>query len=226
MWLSNFKENSPLYFILKNRRNGILFKGISSYQIVCDSNITRWLINQKHKIRKNYLQAKKNEEKLKIMYSNIKVEIKDVTESDLETLLKLQDKRSKNSSTLNSLSGNKEFVNFLFNCISSNIFKIINLKVSGKTISSLLINFEFNSISIFIQGFDDDFKIYSPSKILIANLIDFAHNNKYKYIDFLRGDENYKRNICNSEIQLFKYIEFHNYKMTHNTIEAIKNFEE
>ena len=50
-----------------------------------------------------------------------------------------------------------------------------------------------------------DWYKYSCGKVLIDHLIEFAISRKIKYFDFTIGDENYKKDWCNSQMNLFSY---------------------
>ena len=68
---------------------------------------------------------------------------------------------------------------------------------------------------------------YSCGKMLIDHLINFSLSKRIKYFDFTNGDENYKKDWCNNEIQLFvhrepKSVKGFIYIMRKNLIEHIK----
>jgi CelD/BcsL family acetyltransferase involved in cellulose biosynthesis len=57
-----------------------------------------------------------------------------------------------------------------------------------------------------MQGFDPEWYDYSPSFCNISRLIEHAHDNGYAYVDFLRGDEEYKHRFANTQVDMVKFV--------------------
>lgn len=66
------------------------------------------------------------------------------------------------------------------------------LEVNGKKAAGYL-NFDYaNHIFVYNSGLDFEFRELSPGWVLLGYLLQWANDNKRRYFDFMRGDEEYK----------------------------------
>lgn len=200
LWFSNVREHSPLYYLFKGLDMKI-YHGMSSWQIICSpKGISAWLKNQVYPIRKYYNRTIRYWNSLCHCMKCPKRIMKPAHEKELDTLLYLQEKRASEKEKFDAFLQNQDFVAFLKTCCQCNIFSVLELWVDDRVIASLLLNLDTDNmvISIYMQGFDSAFKEFAPSRILFCYLIDYAHKEGYKCIDFLRGDEPYKKTFAMS----------------------------
>ena len=114
-----------------------------------------------------------------------------------------------------------DFVNFLKN-LSKNFknqkwLRIFKILVNEK-LAAYVISFDYNQkIYAWLTSYNLVFYKYSVGLLIHKNAIEFAFNNNYKYFDFMRGDETYKKFFC-KERYLYYSISFTkiNAKMTIN----------
>ena len=52
----------------------------------------------------------------------------------------------------------------------------------------------------------DDWKKYSPGRLLLLEILKWSIDNKLKFFDFTVGGEAYKKDWCNIETKLFEYV--------------------
>ena len=62
-----------------------------------------------------------------------------------------------------------------------------------------------NCLYYYIPTFDLSFRQFSPGRILLENLLEWCFTNNVKMFDFMLGDETYKYNWTNSEMQSYSY---------------------
>ena len=98
-------------------------------------------------------------------------------------------------------------------CIRDSLVNVDNVYVAklsiGSEDASMLLLFVDNvtkTIGIYMQGFDSRWTDLSPSFCAMSYLMEYAHEHGFRYVDFLRGDETYKSNFVNRQIQLDKYV--------------------
>ncbi len=116
---------------------------------------------------------------------------------------------------------NNEFVKFI-TTLSDNIkhhkwIKIFKLIVNEK-LAAYVITFDYNQrIFAWLTSYNLDFFKYSVGLLIHKNAIEFAFNNNYKYFDFMRGDEPYKKFFCNERYLYYRFsFTKNNAKMTIN----------
>lgn len=77
------------------------------------------------------------------------------------------------------------------------------MKCNGKVISYTLSFLDKRIISFWSTGFDPDYDMYSPTKLLINEEIKSAFENNYEYFDFMRGNDKYKQQWSNNTDNLY-----------------------
>ena len=90
-------------------------------------------------------------------------------------------------------------------------FNISILKKNDKNISSIL-GVIFNNRYYYLIPLvhNTEYKKFSPGRLHIIKLIDWANKNKIKLIDFTAGDEIYKSNWSNFNFKMYYYIKLIN----------------
>lgn len=87
---------------------------------------------------------------------------------------------------------------------------LVFLKVDGKRIA-FYYNFRFKGrVNVYQSGFDIEWSKFSVGALLLGHLIEMSINSGNKYIDFLRGHEQYKYHWTENERKLFDYITYNN----------------
>lgn len=227
-WFSNVKEASPLYYLFKNM-DMKAYHGISSWQVICSPQGTAaWLGNQAYPIRKYYNRTLKYWDSLCRRVKSPEKIIKPAYGEELDTLLRLQEKRASEKEGIDAFLQDQNFVAFLNACCRRDLFSVLELWADDYVIASLLLNLDAANkvISIYMQGFDSAYKEFAPSRILFCHLIDYAHKEGYQCIDFLRGDERYKKNLCNAQTQLFKFVKDMGYGLHEKELRYLLEYEE
>ena len=74
---------------------------------------------------------------------------------------------------------------------------LVYMQCNDIIIAYFLILLNHNTIALWNTGFDPEYGEYCPSKFLINELVKYAFENNYKYLDFLRGNEKYKQQWTN-----------------------------
>ena len=74
------------------------------------------------------------------------------------------------------------------------------LEFDGKVIAAHS-GYTYQKISYYLfPVYDNEFKRYSPGKILLKYIIDDAKNNLFDYFDLTIGSENYKKDYSNRKL--------------------------
>ena len=187
------KNRSISYqMILPNNIDGL--KGIIKKKVLADTG------RQIRRISKDY--------DLKFNFTS------DINEIDDDILLEfIHQKRSRFQNTgANDIFQNIEIQNFYKNFVSTT--NDTKLHFSWLTANDEVIACHWGIVK------DDDFFFlvptfsagkwnkFSPGKILLQFLLEWAVNNSYSVFDFTIGAENYKKVYCNSKFELFNYVKF------------------
>jgi hypothetical protein len=212
LWLSNVRSDSALHSILITNNIGgniHLLPNQPTVGLVCKDSYTEWLAGMSKNMRRN---SRRKINKLETLSQErgeeLSFEINPLNNQSLNTLLVNQSERAIHT-LMDDLTDNKQFTHFLKSLNEIEGVYIAELKIGDTVISSLLIidDEASETISIYIQSFNQKYENYSPSFCAIVLLIEHAHNKGYKYIDFLRGDEDYKRHFVDTEIKMMKALD-------------------
>lgn len=164
----------------------------------------------KYKSYKDYFDQLSRKEKLslkaaqnKIKKNNVIVEYlfkKDVKGEDIETAANIHIKRQqilyekgqkgRFSHFTNELKANFIRDYFCFGETDSKMF--VSMKCDGVVISYILVLLNKNTLFHWNSAFDSNYKMYTPTKLLSHELIKYAFENNYEYLDFGRGNDLYK----------------------------------
>lgn len=130
---------------------------------------------------------------------------------------------AKSNQLLDSYQQNPQFSNYLTRLSKLPEASIAKLQtLQGDTLSSLLIFIDKStkSIGIYAQSFDMAWSSVSPSYCAIVKLMEYAHDHGYKYVDFLRGEEEHKSHFVDWSIPLYKYVHIFNQKLNQQNVMA------
>ncbi len=119
-----------------------------------------------------------------------------LAESALDELISLHSARwnSKNSAgVLNDTNIQAFHRDALMNLYNSNLMRIFSLKISGREIAAYYVFLHRGIAYAYIGGFDPEMVEYSPGAITLYYVIESINKRGFKQIDFLRGEEEYKR---------------------------------
>lgn len=85
---------------------------------------------------------------------------------------------------------------------------LVFLTVDGKRVA-FFYNFTFQGrVNVYQSGFDIDWGKYSIGALLMGHVIEMAINRGNRYIDFLRGHEEYKYHWTERERMLFDFVTY------------------
>jgi CelD/BcsL family acetyltransferase involved in cellulose biosynthesis len=157
----------------------------------------------------NFSTKKKSNIKIKFLLSNNSSDyIKNLLNILTEKIKRLKNKKLRNSF-------NKKNIKFYLD------FDTKKLENGSVHLSKLLINnaevaghwgivYKKRFYYLLPSVFESDFLKYSPGKVLINELINWAKKNNIDIFDFAIGDESYKKESSNKSLDLYRYCDFKN----------------
>ena len=131
---------------------------------------------------------------------------RDITEKDIETVGDINIKRQLFLYEKKEIQGryshftDKRKFSFIkdYFCSGNMDLKMLAYMKCNKTvISYYLILLNNNTIAFWNTGFDANYGMYAPTKLLINEIVKYAFKNNYDYIDFGRGNDSYKLKWAN-----------------------------
>ncbi len=182
-------QKNPFFIFLKNKINNVFFgieydKNFKIKKKELDN--IRYQTNRLNTLGKlTFKVAKSIEEKKKI----------------IDFIIHNKSKQYKNTKAWNIFK-EKIYLDFF---ISSNLVidqksYITYLEFDGKVIAAHS-GYTYQKISYYLfPVYDNEFKRYSPGKILLKYIIDDAENNLFDYFDLTIGSENYKKDYSNRKL--------------------------
>jgi len=203
IWLSNIPIDSAIHERMEeySKQHEVLFlKCLPTLGVRCEDTFDDYVAALSKNTRRNIRRKSKAVDELGASF-----EIKRATRDLLASFIDLQDKRAK-AKNLDSIAENDEVDTFVKLLIEVGGIYIADLSIRDESVSKLLLLIGNGAIGIFMQGFDPKWSRFSPSFVNITKLIRYAHENGFSYIDFLRGDEEYKKQFANFRIDMEKCI--------------------
>ena len=201
--LSNINSHNPHFDLWQKYTDLTNLKLELTYQCpkICLSGYTSYkdYFSQLSKNHKQSLKFRQN----KVMKSGVDVEYvfkRDITEEDMETLATIHVKRQKFLHQKNvpgrfSYFADTKKMAFLkdYFCRCNHESKILAyMKFDGSPISYILLMASKNTLFYWNTAFDNDYAFFAPTKLLIHELVKYAFENNFTYLDFLRGSDSYK----------------------------------
>jgi len=225
LWFSNIPSNESLYSNLqefsKSRKDCYFLDCIPSLGIKCYDTYEEYLSSLSKNSRRN---IRRKNEAIKEIGAEHKVIPLGGEEIDL--LLRNQFTRARNTN-LDVIASNLPLSKTFKDMIGLKGVQMSEIFIDDKVISQLLLLVKEKTIAVLAQSFDEDYSQYSPGFCNFANLIAYAHGHGYKYIDLLRGDEDYKRHFSNHTIEMRKFVLILNPRLNPETlISFLQNIEE
>ena len=225
LWLSNIPKESILHQALTeysiDKTNCYFLECIPTLGVVCADNYEDYLSSLSKNSRRNIKRKLETLSKF-----GVKHRIVQASKDGVSLLLKNQASRASLTS-LAPLTADQSLLNTIFEASKMKDVYISELISNKDTISQLLLLVKNKTIGILIQCFDPKFAQYSPSFCNFAHLIKYAYDNDFTYVDFLRGDEEYKKHFINHEIRMEKFITILNSTIEEKSlISFIERFEE
>ena len=162
------------------------------------------------KFLNDFLRTKKK------LYSYYDVEIKVLDKKDNSLLpSEIISSKTRELSIRKSKTNLNEKLGFFYDSLYKNeIFTLIAVLNINKELVASSYNFIYKNRFYYFMPiiFSKKYNQYSPGKILIDHLIEFAYKKKLNYFDFGLGDEKYKKYWSNQILHLFKFMEFKSLK--------------
>ncbi len=94
------------------------------------------------------------------------------------------------------------FLDFLERATQSGSLQVHCLWLDARAIAVTLLLKHDSVWHLYQTAYDNDFRRYSPGRILNSALIEKAHNHGCSVFDFGYGDDDYKRSLTNRELSL------------------------
>lgn len=203
VWLSNINSQNPHFDLWQKYTHLTNLKLEVTYRCpkICFSMYTSYK-DYFDRLSKNHKQSLKFRQN-KVMKSGIDVEYvfkRDITEEDMKTIATVHIKRQTFLSQRNipgrfSYFANTKIMDFLkdYFCRCNHDTKILAyMKFNGLPVSYILLIANENTLFYWNTAFDNDYAFFSPTKLLINELIKYAFENNFTHLDFLRGSNLYK----------------------------------
>lgn len=99
----------------------------------------------------------------------------------------------------------QKFIHFQLHCASL----MVDNKIIATHVGLVNENYFYYLMPANLGG---DWNRYSPGRLLLENLLEWAYKEKLLLFDFTIGAESYKKEWCDLEIKLFEYLKPLNYK--------------
>lgn len=225
LWLSNLPVNENLYIALQefsgDKNDSYFINCVPSVGIKCHSSNKEYLASLSKNTRRNIRRKTQSIDELGADHSVVPISI-----DKTDTLLRNQEIRARNAN-LDVISNDSALFGAFKDIVNVEDVQISELSVGDKIISQLLLLVNGKTIGVLAQSFDDAYSQYSPSFCNLAKLIEYAHTQGFKYIDLLRGNEDYKGHFANNIIEMRKFVQILNTTIDQKTlISYLENIEE
>lgn len=232
IWWSKIIKNSRIGRLIEgivDITDARMWDGIPSVGVVTSRTYEEWIASLGKETKRNIYRKLR---KLSLASGKHTVEWRLVnsTERTVQVLVDLQSHRAAMEGVrLEQVSLDTEFCRFVNSLVDKSNILSAELLVGREVISSLLVlNDEARkSMAIYLQGLAPDWARYSPSFCNIIELIKYAHMEGYRYVDFLRGNEQYKNHFAKITIPQAKFL-FPLRSSLHleHIVDHVKNYEE
>lgn len=195
IWEKYF-EKEQYELIMSKECHGVdlsKFENYDDYYKQLSKGLKKDFRNKKNKIKNDGVQVE----------FEIKTEIneEDIKAIGLVNIERQKFLRQKGFDKRDSLYADKnkaEFIKDFFCNGESQTRRLTYLKFNKDIIAYVLFFEEKESIHLWNAAFDPRYEIYSPSKLLYNELIKYSFDKKYRYFDFMRGNEPYKLHWTNN----------------------------
>jgi hypothetical protein len=212
LWLSGIQEDSSLYATLSQRhaKDAVLFAGEPSLVADCaPGGFDEWVAGKSQAIRS---KIRRNDRKLEQLAQERagSVAVGTVDKATLGAFLRLQAARAANSDgKLDAFEQDAEYVAVLNRLTEAGLLSAVTVAADGETVGVMLFHEDQRNatISMINQGFDPRYAKFGLGFIMQQKLMRHAHEREMKYVDYLKGDEPYKRDFTNRELAVYKYVE-------------------
>jgi hypothetical protein len=211
LWISGIKEGSELYRAIKaNAEQGDLFHAESSFALDCHHDgYHAWRNNLSARMRSKVRRIERK--KAAFIDEQGGVEINTATSKDIAIFLDIQRRRAQASDgSLDAFGDDHNYSAFLAGLSELGELKVVNTRLGDEHIGSMLFHEDSTPggiLSIINQGFIPEYRELSPGFIMQLELIKRAHEQGARMVDYLKGDDAYKRDFTNREVKLYKYME-------------------
>lgn len=209
IWFSNVIRGSSIDLVMSQQKEIQSLDSIDSVGLICSINYETWLNSQSKNMQRNirrkieFLEAEAQG-----IGETVIFDIHPLSLDSLQTMLNNQEKRAREMG-YDIFKHNPEYVKFLTELVGKEKMLLSELKIGAEVLASLffILDPDRKTIAFYMQSFNPNWSHFSPSFCAIIKLIEYAHDNGYTYIDFLRGEEDYKKHFTNHRIRLHKYVD-------------------
>lgn len=127
------------------------------------------------------------------------------TEEALEILLDLQARRSEQAG-LDCFAAMPDFAALIRSLAGSGLARVATLRLEDDCAGILLLLGDGDATGIYAQAFAPRWRHLSPGTGLFVHVIEDAFRRGLRYVDFLRGDEPYKRHMATTTVEMDKHL--------------------
>lgn len=205
LWLSNIAFDHPLItndrLSHERKKDSYSWEAISCPGHMVVGSFDDWMKTLSKSTRKGYRKLMK-----KTADKGLTFALEPFTDDHLSRLLQLQKLRAVDAG-LDIVTENSEFRQILEGIVGNESVKVATLKdVNGKVyaIQLILTDTEKGIWAVYLQGSDSTLEGFYPGLALFLELIKSAHIERVNYVDFLRGEEDYKAHLANTKSKNFK----------------------
>lgn len=150
--------------------------------------------NHRQSLKFRYNKTKQNNVHIEYIFK------KNITEDEMNTLANIHIKRQKFLHEKGVSGRYSHFTDQRENKLIKSSFcsgepdskMLACMKCNDSIVAYILLFVNKNTLSYWNTAFDTDYELYAPTKLLINELIKYAFENKYEYLDFMRGGDSYK----------------------------------
>ena len=138
------------------------------------------------------------------------VAIVEVSQDVLEAFFELQDMRAKMSDgRLDAFSDDQQYRSLLTDLAAQNGLQACAVHANQRTIGVMLFSVDEigGVLHIINQGFDPKYAEHGVGFVMQQEIIRYAHAQHIRSVDYLKGDEPYKRWFTNRMLKVYKYAE-------------------
>lgn len=188
-------EKYDMFLYRKNECHRVNLLNFYDYEDYFD-NINK---NLKRSLKYRQRKLDKSEMKVEYIFSNkiTQDELQQVGQININRQKFLYAKGDHKRDSLFADNDKKNFINATFGNKNNDNKMLAYMTCNGVMVSYALIIINRKSLCLWNMAFNDEFDDFTPSKLLINEIIKFAFDNNFYCIDFMRGNDAYKHQWSN-----------------------------
>lgn len=211
LWLSNIRVDSLTGATLTEdiqSGSAVTVPNIPTVGLYCDLSYHDWLSKKSKNMRRN---AKRKWQKLnehaQSLDESLSFSVNAATPATIQQLLVNQEQRALQTGK-DAFNQSHDFSAFITSLSDHPNVMVGELMIGDDVLASLLFlqDKDQKTLAFYMQSFDSKWEEFSPSFNAILKLVEYAHSEGFLYLDFLRGEEDYKQHFVDHQVDMMKYI--------------------